>query len=384
MDRDSILIVGAGPTGLTAALSLALRGIKPRIIDKRQEPITTSNALIIQPRTLEVWEDLKVVNDALQQGHRLFGAEISTRHKIIFNLTYKDLPTRYPLMLALPQCKTEQLLTEHLSSLGIAIERGVALEKLHETENGLACVCNGETSHYRWVLGCDGIKSTVRQSANIPFEGEDLPQHFIMADIAVDWAKNKNTIHITLAEEGPFAFFPKDNEGSGRLIFDVSNDERLKYETNPTFDDFKMLMKKRCNVTATLQEPNWISTFWIHSHMATTYRKGGLFLAGDAAHQHSPFGGQGMNTGIQDAYFLAHLLADIIEGKKPSQELEEYEKVRKTIGEHVVRQSTRMTKMITNPSKLLKLLRNILIALCAKIPFFKQKAAMQLSQLVFR
>lgn len=293
MDRNNVLIVGAGPTGLTAAISFAHRGIKPRIIDKRKEAITTANALVIQPRTLEIWEDLKIVNDALQQGHRLIGADISMRNKIIFSLTYEDLPTRYPFMLALPQARTEHLLAKHLSSLGVEVERGVELENLFETENGIDAVCNGMTSNYTWVLGCDGAKSTVRQLANIPFKGEEFPQHFIMADLAVDWSKKSDKLHVTLSDDGPFVFFPRDNKGNGRLVFDVSKDKRLKDEKNPIFDDFKMLMNKRSDVPATLHEPNWISTFWIHSKIATTYRKGHLFLAGDAAHQHSPFGGKG-------------------------------------------------------------------------------------------
>jgi len=369
---------------LTAAITFARRGIKPRIIDKLKEAITTSNALVIQPRTLEVWEDLKIVEDALQQGHRLIGADMSTKNKIIFDLTYENLPTRYPFMLALPQAKTEQLLAKHLSSLGIEVERGVELENLLEAKNGLDAVCNGVTSNYTWVLGCDGAKSSVRQSANIPFKGKELPQHFIMADIPIEWKKKSNKLHITLSDDGPFVFFPRDDKGDGRLVFDVSRDERLKYEKNPTFDDFKTLLKKRSDVPATLREPNWISTFWIHSNIAKAYRKGHLFLVGDAAHQHSPFGGQGMNTGIQDAYFLANLLADVIEGKKSEEELDLYEKVRKSAGEHVISQSAIMTKFITTQSASLKLLRDVLLSMFSNLPSLRYKAAMRISQLVYR
>ncbi|HXW53032.1 MAG TPA: FAD-dependent monooxygenase [Myxococcota bacterium] len=384
MDKSDILIVGAGPTGLTAALTLARRGIKPRIIDKRAEPITTANALVIQPRTLEVWEDLKIVNDALQQGHRLVGAEIFTKNKVIFDLSYQDLPTRYPYMLAWPQARTEHLLATHLASAGVKVERGIELENLLETENGISAVCNGVTSNYRWVVGCDGANSTARQSAKITFKGKESFQHFIMAEICVDWSRTSDKIIITLSDDGPFAFFPQDNKGTGRLVFDVSRDQRLKYEKNPTFDDFKKLMNRRAGVKATLQEPNWISTFWIHNNIAKDYRKGHLFLAGDAAHQHSPFGGQGMNTGIQDAYFLGNLLADVIEGKQSEKELARYEKVRKSVGKHVIRQSAMMTTIITMRSKPLKWLINVLLSEFSSFPTLTHTAAMRISQLTFR
>ncbi len=384
MDKDSVLIVGAGPTGLSAAITLARRGIKPHIIDKLKEPIKTSNALAIQPRTLEVWEDLKIVDDALQQGHKLIGAEMSSRNKTIFYITYEDLPTRYPFMLALQQAKTERLLIKHLSSLGVEVERGIELENLTETENAVTAISNKVASKYTWVLGCDGAKSVVRESANIPFKGENLPQHFIMADIRVDWSKKTNLLHVVLSDDGPFAFFPFDDHGYGRLVFDVSSDPRLKNEKNPTFNDFQTLLNKRCDVPATLHEPSWISSFWIHSHIASQYRKGHLFLAGDAAHQHSPFGGQGMNTGIQDAYFWGNLLADVIEGKKSEKQLDNYEKVRKAVGEHVVNQSAIMTKIITLQSKPLKRMRDVLLSLFSSSHGLSHKAAMRISQLVYR
>jgi len=386
MDKDQILIVGAGPTGLTAALTLARKGIKSRIIDKCSEPITTSNALIVQPRTLELWEDLDIINDALEQGHKVIGADITTKSKTIFKLSYENLPTRYPFMLALWQAKTEQLLTRHLKSLGIEVERNVLLENLIETNDGIDALCNGQTSHYRWVIGCDGAKSSARRLAKISFQiqKKESSQHFIMADINLDWNKKPNLIHITLSDDGPFAFFPDNDKGSGRLVIDVSRDKRLKCEKNPTFDDFKMLMKKRCDTLVTLHEPRWISSFWIHSNIAKRYKKGPLFLAGDAAHQHSPFGGQGMNIGIQDAYFLANLLTAVVEGKKNEKELDSYEKVRKSVGENVIRQSAMMTKIITLTSKPLQPIRNSLLSIFSHIPYLTHEAAMRLSQLIYR
>ncbi|MCP5507160.1 MAG: FAD-dependent monooxygenase [Chlamydiales bacterium] len=379
-----ILIVGAGPTGLTAALKLAQRGYKPRIIDRRTEAITSSNAIAIQPRTLELWEEMGLIDDALAEGHRLSGVMLSTSQGPLQQLSLERLPTRYPFVLALPQAKTERLLTKHLKASGIEVERGVTLEDLVQNEDDVEVVCNGKRASYSWVIGCDGGKSDVRRFAGITFQGYELPQHFIMADLKVEWERDPHYAQVILAHEGPIAFFPFDNEGYGRLVIDVTTDPRLKNEKNPTAGDFRNLMSRRSTMKTVLHDPSWISSFWIHVRLADAYHKGRLFLAGDAAHLHSPFGGQGLNTGVQDAYFLAELLCDVFEEVKEPEEIEEYERVRRSVGEQIVTQTAMMTRIVTSRSLAVQTVRNIFARLFLGIPYIRYKAAMKMSQLIYR
>lgn len=381
---NDVLIVGAGPTGLMAALTLANRGITPRIIDRRIEPIQTSNALGIQPRTLEVWETLNIVEDAISKGHQLQGLTLSKPDHQIAQLSFTDLPTKFPFILSLPQAKTEALLASHLNKLGVTIERGVSLESLNIQGDHVQATCNGDTQSYRWVIGADGTKSTVRDLAGIPFEGKDLPQHFIMADLQVNWDLDPTCGHVILSPQGPIAYFPFDRNNNGRLIFDVTLDPELKKEKNPSFDHFKSLLKQRYHKRASLSEVNWISSFWVHSKLASSYRKGNLFLAGDAAHQHSPFGGQGLNTGAQDAFFLANLMADVLQNKESEAVLDSYEDIRRPIGEAVVKRTDLMTRIMTSSSKPLQMLRNAAIPIIFAIPPIRNKAKMTMTQLIYR
>lgn len=379
-----ILIVGAGPTGLMAALTLAYRGIKPTIIDKKDAPISTSNALAVQPRTLEIWEEIGIADDALSQGHRLDGVTMSKGGQKLAELSLHDLPSSYPFILVLPQVKTERLLTDHLERHGVTVDRGVVLESVVDHGDYVETQCNGKTERYDYVLGCDGTMSTVRTSADIAFKGRDLPQHFIMADLHVEWEKSPSFGHVIFSENGPLVFFPFDHTNHGRLIADVTNDARLKQEHHPAFEDFAGLMKERNTHKASLDHMEWSSSFWVHSKIAETYQKGRLFLAGDAAHQHSPFGGQGMNTGIQDAYYLSNLLSDVIEGEKSVDHLNEYTMVRRPIGKAVVSRTDFMTRLVTSPSKFVQGLRNTLLPVVMSIPPIRKKAAMTLTQLIYR
>lgn len=379
-----ILIVGAGPTGLMAALTLAHRGIKAHIIDKKSEPISTSNALAVQPRTLEIWDELGFVEDALSLGHRLNGVTISRNSHELTELTLSDLPTKFPFILILPQAKTERLLSHQLKKYGVTVDRGVTLEAVADRGDFVEAQCNGKTERYDYVLGCDGTMSTVRKSAEIAFTGRDLLQHFIMADLQVEWKKSASMGHVIFSENGPLVFFPFDDQNNGRLIFDVTHDPRLKKVHSPSFEDFRGLMKERNNQKTTLSNMEWSSSFWIHSKIADSFQKGRLFLAGDAAHQHSPFGGQGMNTGIQDAYFLANLLGDVIEGKKSFDNLKDYTKVRRPIGKSVVTRTDFMTRFITSPSKFVQVARNMILPLVMSISPLRQKATMTMTQLIYR
>jgi len=381
--KEEVLIAGAGPTGLTAALALAQKGVKARLIDKRPTAITTSNALGIQPRTLEMWKEMGLVKEALALGHPIKGVMIGTPRRALIKLSVEKLPTPYPFILILPQAKTERLLTEHLSQLGVEIHREVELEELVQYDDRVETVCSGKKEGYSWVVGCDGVHSTVREKAKISFEGEDLPQHFIMSDIHIEWDKPFDYLQVILSHEGPIAFFPFDNSGFGRLVVEVTGDKRFLHGVQPCLEDFQAIMEERYGKKASLSAPSWISSFWIQGRVAKAYRKGRLFLAGDAAHRHSPFGGQGLNTGVQDAYFLAPLLADAVKNGKVDG-LEQYEKVRHPIGKQIVKRTSAMTRLMTSRSRPVQSMRNSIMPLLMSLPPIRHKALMTLTQLIYR
>lgn len=380
--NPKILIVGAGPTGLTAALTLARQGIKARIIDKRPEPITTSNALAIQPRTLEQWKKMGFVDEALALGHKIQGMRLWTADKPLATLSLGDLPTRYPFILALPQAKTERLLAKHLELSGLHVERNATLESLELLEEEIKATINGRQERYSWVIGCDGANSTAREAAAISFHGENLPQHFIMADININWDKPSDYGSAILTPQGPIAFFPLDSNGFGRLIIDVTGDSRYEDKATPTLKDFEDRLKERIGAKVQLEEPEWTSSFWIQSRIAASYRKGRLFLAGDAAHRHSPFGGQGLNTGVQDAYLLGALLAKAIQTGNES-ELDKYEKIRHPIGKEIVHRTDIMTRLITTRSRTIQLIRNFIIKHLLKFDAIRKRAAMTITELIY-
>ncbi len=379
-----VLIVGAGPTGLTAALALAQRGIRATVIDKASKPVETSNALAVHARTLEVWAELGVVDDALAQGHRIRAANIATSKGTLGRIPLKDLPTQYPFVLGLSQHTTESILASHLACHGITVERERTLTGLVQTDSEVQATIDGHEMSFSWVLGCDGAESRVRHAIDVGFPGSDLPQHFIMADLTVDWDRPNDEVYAFLSDQGALAYIPLTSEGFGRMICDVSFDPVLKEEVHPAFNDFERLFIERCPFSGILRDPVWTSGFWVHSRLAERYRVGRVFLVGDAAHQHSPVGGQGMNTGIQDAYFLCDRLAKVIRHEASSELLDEYEQVRRPIGEDVVAETTRMTKVLTTRSRFLRTLRNWFIWVVLKIPALRHKIAMRLSELYTR
>lgn len=379
--NKTVLIVGAGPTGLTAALTLAQQGIAVRIIDKRPEPIRTSNALAVQPRTLELWKALGIIDDATAKGHRLRGAKISSAQHALGELSFEGLPSDYPFILALPQSCTETILSRHLEQHGITVQRSAELRSLSQNEDCVTIGINGDEQSFPWVIGCDGVGSSVREAIGVNFRGYDLPQHFIMADLQLDWDLPYDQLNAFLSKQGPLAFIPLNHTGFGRLICEVSADPWLREESSPSLQDFRRLFLERCPVDGELRDPEWISAFWIHSRLAERYREKRVFLVGDAAHQHSPVGGQGMNTGMQDAYFLCQRLARVILEEAPTQTLDEYETVRRPIGQEVVDATTRMTKVLSTHNSFLQSLRNWGIWAALKFPAVRQRIALRIAEL---
>lgn len=317
-NRAQVLIVGAGPVGLSAALALTQAKVPFRIIDKLPSPTDQSRAAVVHVRTLEHFERLGIVEDFLDVGVKIHGASIYAPGNVLLaRPSFDDLPTHYPFMLGLEQFKTEALLTSRLKKAGIGIERSVELVSFSDGGDQVTARLkdsNGTetTETYDYLLGVDGAHSTVRSGLDLKLEGETLDAIWITADVKIRWERDPSEIVAILTEDG-VAFIAAMNDERWRVIVTGS---KLTHEQakKTSLEDVQNIVNERFGTNISLYDPVWINAFGINTRMAPTMSRGRVFLAGDAAHVHSPIGGQGMNTGIQDALNLTWKLSLVLQG----------------------------------------------------------------------
>lgn len=380
-----VIIVGAGPTGLTMALELTRYGIPVRIIDKAIKPVVHSNALAVQTRTLYAWQDMELLSHALSLGEKVNGFNLYSGNKKLASINLNLLDGDINFVLGLSQHETEKMLIERLREKNITVEMEVNIIDLQEREGNIKVVLQHkdgkqEELNTEWLIACDGGHSFVREKINIPFAGKELSQHFVLADAVVQSDLAKNEGHFFISDKGIFLFIQFDKKYS-RIIVEVSNDPALKEAKSLTYAQVKELAEKLCPVKLNISEPIWTSGFWIHENIIANYRHKHIFFAGDAAHLHSPAGGQGMNTGIQDAYNFAWKLAYVLQGKAKEILLDTYQTERYPVAKNILRGTTFLTNIITTHNHLLQKLRNAIILNFSKIRFIQKKIIKTLTEL---
>jgi 2-polyprenyl-6-methoxyphenol hydroxylase-like FAD-dependent oxidoreductase len=363
-DRPAdVLIVGAGPTGLVLAAQLAAHGVRPRLVDRATDRVHESRALAIQPRTLEVLAGLGVTGRLVAAGNRAVQLRMHVRHRVLsaplFDLGLDD--TVFPYLLFLSQAETERILVEHLASAGVTVERGVELVGLDVAADAAVARLRHrdgreERVPARYVAGCDGAHSAVRRLTGIGFAGGAYPQTFILADAEAEGIEH-GAAHAFLAERGALLFFPLGWPATWRLL-------AMRPSTDPTppdapvgLDEVQSLTDAYTRGSVRLHDPVWMTNFRLHHRAAAHYRVGPVFLAGDAAHIHSPAGGQGMNTGIQDAVNLGWKLAHTLCGVSDATLLETYEPEREPVGRLVLRLTDRAFTIATSTSPVVRYAR---------------------------
>ncbi|MEJ0104165.1 MAG: FAD-dependent monooxygenase [Bacteroidota bacterium] len=353
----SVLIIGAGPVGLVMAAELARHGITSRIIDRLTAPSPFCRALGITPRTLEVWEDMGISREAIDAGIWLdrLHVEVEGFAPQDFNDDLSDIPFA---TLCLPQNETERILTAHLLRFGITVERGVSLEMLTQDAEGVTVTLDHnnekkEEAAFRYVIGCDGAHSKVRKLAGIDFEGESFPFEFMLADVRIDWdlPKGKSFQAIRPVQDSAPDFFvavplPQPNRYRVSMLAapelkkdtaETGTEHGIQSERPaPALDHFQAIANRLVTQPARLSDIKWSSIFRISTRLATRYREGHVFIAGDAAHIHPPTGGQGMNTGIQDAYNLAWKMALVLKDAAPESLLDSYNAERREVGMNII------------------------------------------------
>ena len=338
MASDSqVLVVGAGPAGLFMAAELNRHGISCRIVDKNHGPTHDTRAASIQARTLEILESIGLADELLQAGNICHAAATYTsEHKLIKHLTFDELDSAFPFVLLLPQSQTERIVARYLARLGTEVERRVELVAFEQDEDGVRTTLQHpdggqETAHVSYLIACDGAHSPVRHALGVSFSGDDYPTDFMTADVQVDWKLPRDEQAFFFAAEGMLASFPLPR-GRAALVADIGpaqGDHPPLGE--PALEDLQAIFSAR-TPGGVLSDPIWKVYYRVHCRQAERYQVGRVFLVGDAAHVSSNIGGQGMNTGMQDAYNLGWKLGLVLNARSPVSLLDSYHPERHRAG----------------------------------------------------
>ena len=361
-DLLDVLVVGAGPTGLTLALELAARGVHLRVVDKALDRVHESRALAIQPRTLEVLAPDGLARELVDRGNPAVELRMHLGGRTVplglFDLGLED--SAFPHLLFLSQSETEQVIGEHLARRGGAVERGVALTALAQERDAVRCSLRHpdgteETVRVRYVVGCDGAHSTVRRAAGIAFRGRPYPPTFVLADLEADGLES-GPAHAFISGDGVLFFFPLGDPATWRMIAMRPRGQEAMPGEPVALEELQGLVA-RFVTGVRLRDPVWTTNYRLHMRSAVAYRAGRVLLAGDAAHIHSPAGAQGMNTGIQDAVNLGWKLALVVAGRAPDRLLGTYQSERLPVGRAVLRLSDRAFTVATSAAAPLRFAR---------------------------
>jgi 2-polyprenyl-6-methoxyphenol hydroxylase-like FAD-dependent oxidoreductase len=383
--KTDVLIIGAGPVGLTVAIELARRNVNVRIIEKRDKPSTRSKALVIHARTLEFFDILGIADELVESGYTSPGIDFSADAENPLRANMYGLDTRFPYILILPQAETEAILERHLNQFGIEVERSSSLTHFQETETGVNATieykdCSQIEIESKYLVGADGSRSTVREGLKLPFEGSPYSWTAFLGDIHMEGHHAEGGTEQHSNDRG-LAFIVPFDDGSHRI---VTIDR--KYQNQPEkrgleLEELQESISAILEKPVSLSQPKWLSRWGAELRLAPRYQVGRVFIAGDAAHTHSPAGGQGMNTGIQDAFNLGWKLAFAVKGELSQKILSTYDAERHQIGKKILRTSDFLLSSLLLRQRLLRQMRELLFRIFIPLPFVQKKLAQNLSGL---
>jgi 2-polyprenyl-6-methoxyphenol hydroxylase-like FAD-dependent oxidoreductase len=376
-DTD-VLIAGAGPTGLALAVALAVRGIRAIVIDRQSEGANTSRAAVVHARTLEVLEPLGVSAALVERGLPAQRFTLRDRDRVLMPIGFEGLPTRYPYTLMVSQAVTESVLGARLAALGGQVSWRRTLARIDQDDSGAtATLDDGSRLRARYIVGADGMNSTVRQCAGIAFTGGSYGESFVLADVRLTGGVPNDEVILYFSAAGMLVVAPLPG-GSHRLVATVDD---APAEPSAAYVQGLLDARGPKRERALVQEMLWGSRFRVHHRVADRYRAGRVLLAGDAAHVHSPAGGQGMNAGILDAVRLAPALARALSGEPEA--LDAYAAERRPVAQQIVAFADVLTRLATvRPG--LRALRNLMLWTLSLLPAFRRRLAWRLSGLVYR
>jgi 2-polyprenyl-6-methoxyphenol hydroxylase-like FAD-dependent oxidoreductase len=380
MDTE-VLIIGAGPTGLMMACQLLRYGVRFRIVDKQKDRAHESRAFAIQAKSMEIFQNLGFANEFLKiaRSNVDFAFFINGKKQIETNFKYfKHQDTPFPSIYFLPQTETERLFIQFLEKKGFFIEREKELLNFsQDNESVQATIKNHATGlleklNCAYIIGCDGAHSAVRHQLNFSFEGNAYAQLFNLADARIEWPYAHNKFIFFLGKDGILVHIPL-TENISRIML-ARRAETFPEAEMATLDIAKLenLASLLTGVPVKIVDPIWLSQFRLHHRGVSNYYENRAFLAGDAAHIHSPVGGQGMNTGIQDVTNLAWKLAVVLKRGTSTLLLDSYQTERHPVGKILLKTTDRFFSFVTANGFVISRLRNWVLPLFISFLFSKK------------
>ena len=363
--KTQVLIVGAGPVGMTAASELVRYGVSIRILDKAPRRTDKSKALVLWSRTLELLD--RGPDGAAPFINAGFKADavnfVAGNGELMGHVTMDSVKSPYPFGLMLPQSETERLLEERLAGLGVTVERQSEVLGFTTTDSGVEATLRRPDAHQEtiaagWLLGCDGAHSIVRHTLGVPFSGKTMDSDWMLADVHISGYPFPDTeASVYWHQDGVFVIFPI-SPGRYRVLADLPPTSGA-VAPEPTLEQVQTIIDRRGPGGLKAFDPIWLAGFRINGRKVAEYRAGRVFLLGDAAHVHSPAGGQGMNTGMQDAFNLSWKLAMVMRGACAEPLLDSYSPERSGVGDQVLKSADRLTTIGTLKNPVLQSLRNL-------------------------
>jgi 2-polyprenyl-6-methoxyphenol hydroxylase-like FAD-dependent oxidoreductase len=365
VSSPDVLVIGAGPAGLTAAAEALRHGLSVRIIDQNESRSSFSKALVLHSRSLEIFQDMGFVENVLNSGRKFHALNIYVPGRRLARIVFEELEWQdalFPFWLSIPQSETERCLEDHLNKLGGCVERNTELVNLEQFEDHVHVVIkhqggSTETLDVPWVVGCDGARSLTRSLLGLELKGKADDEVFILGDVKIDWDLPEDEGSNILSTEGILLIVPMPEARRFRIIAHMPG---LSITAQPeiTLELLQNLVNRRAPVGMQLSDLTWSSTFTSKHFVVSQHRQGRVFMAGDAAHIHSPVGGQGLNSGIQDAYNLMWKLALVQYGHALPGLLDTYGDERHQTAQDLITNVGRATKIVTLKSSLAQKLRN--------------------------
>lgn len=371
--KTDVIIVGAGPTGLSLACQLIRYGVDFVVVEKREGVTSYSKALGVHARTLEIYEQINLAEKAVADGtiveklRLLEGGEI--RGEVHLSRVGEGL-SQYPFMLVLEQSKNERMLYDFVLAHDKDVFWQTTLENFTQTDEIVTAQiknASGETQSIeaKYLVGCDGPKSPVRHALDLSFKGSTFERIFYVADVELDWKFSHDALQVCLAQHSVVAFFPMPGEKRYRIV-GAFPEEFSKDTGEILYEEIEQRIREESEVDLEIARVNWFSTYKVHTRHVGRFSSGRCFLAGDAAHVHTPAGGQGMNTGIQDAYNLAWKLAFVLQGKADEKILETYNTERLENAENLLKTTDQMFNLAAGTDWLVNIIRRTIFPPLAK------------------
>lgn len=366
-DSTETLVVGAGPVGLFLAAELLRRGRRCVLVERALGPSTHTKALAIMPGTMEMFELAGIAQSFANAANRIDGVRFVTPRRSAY-VPFRNIPSAYNYVSILPQWKTQALLAARFTELGGDIRFGWALAHLHqrtdEVKVSLETPDGPRTVRARYVVGCDGVNSTVRDLTGIEFRGGSYPGTALLADMPVRTTVPANEARVHVNRHGVVTMFPMSAEF--RRVVVIAPREILPQTAAREWMQERLQAAGYAGVE--IGEPVWSNGFRVHRRIASAMRRGSIFLAGDSVHAHSPVGGQGMNVGLRDAWSLAEKLAAVLAREAPESLLDSYERERLAAAKAVLRRTHTLTRALAHPHPFLRIARESIAPAIAEFP----------------